>query len=129
MQYKIPRTDEPVAAEYARLLDEIDRLADRLDRQFRIPLTRVRFGWDPVIGFIPVAGDLVTAVLALRIIAAARRLGADKALLRRMAGNSALDIAVGLIPVIGTLFDVVYRSNVRNVELLMAEIRRQRPAA
>jgi hypothetical protein len=68
----------------------------------------------------------VTAVLAMRIIAAARRLGADKALLRRMAGNSALDIAIGLVPVVGTLFDVFYRSNVRNVELLLAEIRRQR---
>ena len=127
MQFKIPRPEEQVPPEYARLLDDIDRLADRLDRQFRIPLTRVRFGWDPVIGFIPIAGDLVTAVLALGIIAAARRLGADKALLRRMAGNSALDIAVGLIPVIGTLIDVFYRSNVRNVELLMTEIRRHRP--
>jgi hypothetical protein len=130
MQFKIPEPNEPVDPEYARLLDEIDRLAETLDRRFRIPLTNVRFGWDPVIGFVPIAGDLVTATLAIKIILAARRLGADKALIRRMAANSATDIAIGLVPIIGTLFDIFYRSNVRNVETLKDEIRRRRnPAA
>jgi hypothetical protein len=130
MQFKIPEPNEPVHPEYARLLDEIDRLAETLDRRFRIPLTNVRFGWDPVIGFVPIAGDLVTATLAIKIILAARRLGADKALIRRMAANSATDIAIGLVPIIGTLFDIFYRSNVRNVETLKDEIRRRRnPAA
>jgi hypothetical protein len=126
MQFKIPRAGEAVHQDYARLLDDVDRLAESLDRRFRIPLTRVRFGWDPVIGIIPVAGDLVTAALAIRIIMIARRLGADRKLLRQMSGNVALDTAAGLVPLIGTVFDVFYRSNVRNVELLMTEIRRQR---
>lgn len=130
MQFKIPEPNEPVHPEYARLLDEIDRLAENLDRRFRIPLANVRFGWDPVIGFVPIAGDLVTAALAIKIILAARRLGADKALIRRMAANSAIDIAIGIVPIIGTLFDIFYRSNVRNVETLKDEIRRRRnPAA
>jgi hypothetical protein len=126
MQFKIPEPNEPVHPEYARILDEIDRLAENLDRRFRIPLTNIRFGWDPVIGFVPIAGDLVTAALAIKIILAARRLGADKSLIRRMAANSATDIAVGLVPVIGTLFDIFYRSNVRNVESLKDEIRQRR---
>jgi hypothetical protein len=104
----------------------VDKLAENLDRRFRVPLTNIRFGWDPVVGFVPVAGDLVTAALAVRIIMTARRLGADRALLRRMAGNAALDIGIGLVPIVGAVFDVFYRSNVRNVELLMAEISRQR---
>lgn len=126
MQFKIPELNEPVHPDYARLLDEIDRLAGRLDTQFRIPLTNVRFGWDPVVGFVPIAGDLVTAALAIKIILTARRLGADKALLRRMSVNSATDIAFGVVPIIGTLFDIFYRSNVRNVEALKDEIRRRR---
>ncbi len=126
MQFKIPASNEPVHPDYARLLDEIDRLAGRLDTQFRIPLTNVRFGWDPVVGFIPIAGDLVTAALAIKIILAARRLGADKTLIRRMSLNSATDIAFGVVPIIGTLFDIFYRSNVRNVEALKDEIRRRR---
>lgn len=126
MQFKIPEPNEPVHPEYARLLDEIDRLASRLDTQFRIPLTNARFGWDPVVGFVPIAGDLVTAALAIKIILTARRLGADKALIRRMSVNSATDMAIGLVPIIGTLFDIFYRSNVRNVEALKDEIRRRR---
>lgn len=130
MQFKIPEPGEPVHPDYARLLDEIDRLADSLDRRFCIPRTNVRFGWDPVVGFVPIAGDLVTAALAIKIILAARRLGASKALVRRMAANSAADMAIGLVPVIGTLFDAVYRSNVRNLDALKDEIRRRRnPAA
>ncbi len=126
MQFKIPEPNEPVHPEYARLLDEIDRLAETLDRRFRIPLTNVRFGWDPVVGFVPIAGDLVTAALAIKIILAARRLGASKALVRRMAANSATDIAIGLVPIIGTMFDIFYRANVRNVEAFKDEIRRTR---
>jgi hypothetical protein len=126
MQFKIPRAGEPVPQDYARLLHDVDKLAENLDRRFRVPLTNIRFGWDPVVGFVPIAGDLVTAALAVRIIMTARRLGADRVLLRRMAGNAALDVGIGLVPFVGAVFDVFYRSNVRNVELLMAEISRQR---
>jgi hypothetical protein len=126
MQFKIPGPGDPVDPDYTRLLDEIDTLAERLDRRFRIPLTKVRFGWDPIVGFVPIAGDLVTATLAIKIILAARRLGADKALIRRMAANSAIDIAFGLVPFIGTLFDIFYRSNVRNMDMLKDHIRRRR---
>lgn len=126
MQFKFPEPNEPVHPEYARLLDEIDRLADSLDRRFCIPLTNVRFGWDPVVGIVPIAGDLVAAALALKIILTARRLGAGKDVLRRMAVVSAADIAISIVPIIGTLFDVFYRSNIRNVEALKDEIRRRR---
>ncbi len=53
--------------------------------------------------------DIITAALAVRIIMTARRLGAQPALLRRMAGNAAIDAAIGLVPVIGAVFDVFYR--------------------
>lgn len=128
MLFTIPRASENVPREYTELLDEIDRLAERLDRQFQIPMTRVRFGWDPVIGFIPIAGDLVTAALAVKIILSARKLGADKALLRRMAANTAIDATFGLIPVAGTIFDLFYRANARNVALLLEAIRKERGA-
>ena len=104
MQFKIPRDGEPVPQDYARLLNDVDKLAENLDRRFRVPLTNIRFGWDPVVGFVPVAGDLVTAALAVRIIMTARRLGADRVLLRRMAGNAALDIGIGLVPIVGAVF-------------------------
>ncbi len=126
MQFEIPAAGDPVDPAYARLLDEIDLLAESLDQRFRLPLTSIRFGWDPVIGLVPVAGDLVSAALAVKIILAARRLGADNQLLRRMAAHTAIDVCCGIVPLVGSLFDIFYRSNVRNIELLKEEIRIRR---
>jgi hypothetical protein len=89
-------------------------------------MTNVRVGWDPIVGIVPVLGDLVTAALAIHIIATARRLGADKSRVRRMILNASIDITIGLVPIAGTVFDAVYRANMRNVELLTDEIRNLR---
>ncbi len=128
MPYEIPAAGEPVPPGYAELLDRLDRMAHQLDARFRIPLLGVRFGWDPIIGMVPIAGDIAALVLSLRLVDSARELGADRALLRRMLVNVAVDAAVGLIPVAGTLFDIALRANLRNLELLTGEIRRRRHA-
>jgi len=126
MTYQIPTAKEPVPAEYLRALDHTDRLASLLDSQFRLPLTRLRFGWDPVIGLVPIVGDLAALALSLRIISSARKLGASPALLRRMALNAGIDALAGVVPIAGTVFDFFFRANLRNVGLLMDEIRRKR---
>jgi hypothetical protein len=129
MQLKIPRAGDPVPPDYARLLDSVDRLADRLDCQFRIPWTGIRFGWDPIVGIVPIAGDLVMAAVSVKIIADLRRLGADQTLTRRMLWNILVDTSIGLVPIVGPVFDLFYRANVRNVALLTDEIRKQSRAA
>lgn len=126
MRYNIPTANEPVRPDYLRALDDIDRLACILDSQFRLPLTQVRFGWDPAIGLVPIAGDLVSLTLSLKIIGTARRLGASPALLRRMIINALVDALAAAVPIAGTIFDVFFRANLRNVELLMDEIRQAR---
>lgn len=126
MVFKIPAAGEPVPRGYAELLDQLDRTAHQLDARFRIPLLGVRFGWDPVIGMVPIAGDIAALILALRIVEHARKLGADKALVRRMLVNVAVDAAAGLIPIAGTLLDIALRANLRNLQLLTDEIRRCR---
>ena len=125
-QFKIPAAGEPVPDDYTRLLDRIDRLAYGLDAQFRLPLTNVRVGWDPIVGIVPVLGDIATAALAFHIITTARRLGADRSRVRRMILNASIDIVIGLVPIAGTVFDAIYRANMRNVELLTDEIRNLR---
>ena len=123
MRFQIPAASEPVPSDYLRKLDEIDRLADSLDVRFKLPLTNFRFGWDPLIGLVPIAGDLAAAALSVRIIATARTLGAPASVLRRMVLNAGLDAVIGAIPLAGTIFDLWFRANVRNVQLLMDEIR------
>ena len=94
------------------------KLAYWLDAGFRIPGTDLRFGVDPILGLIPGVGDAAGAVLAGWILVEAYRLGASRATLVRIAGNVALDAAVGAVPLFGDIFDFAWKANLRNVAVL-----------
>jgi uncharacterized membrane protein YoaK (UPF0700 family) len=93
-------------------------LARMLDDNFSIPGTQIRFGWDSVLGFVPVFGDVAGTALALLIVRHAWQTGASKLTLTRMLGNVAADFAIGAIPLIGNLFDFAFKANRRNARLL-----------
>jgi len=97
-----------------RRIGFVSRLMDDL---VPIPGTSHRIGLDPVLGLVPVAGDLVSALAGVWIIVEAVRFGIPGVVLLRMAWNTAVDLVVGAIPLLGDLFDVVFRSNRRNLEL------------
>lgn len=101
-----------------RASQRIRALAHLLDGAFQIPGTSLRIGLDPIIGLLPVAGDLVSASLALYIVYEGWRLGADRETLAKMLANVAIDTAVGLVPAAGDLFDAAFQANLRNLELL-----------
>jgi hypothetical protein len=95
----------------------IGRISRLLDDLVPIPGTSHRVGLDPVIGLIPGAGDLVSAIAGGWIILEAVRFGIPGVVLLRMGWNTAVDLAVGAIPILGDVFDVAFRSNARNLEL------------
>lgn len=99
-------------------LERLRRLTWWLDTRWTIPGTRIGVGLDGIASLLPVAGDTLTAVVSLHIINEAARFGVPKGLIGRMLGNVALDWAVGSIPVIGTIFDISFKANVRNLRLL-----------
>jgi hypothetical protein len=101
-----------------RDLDNARALARVLDTAVGIPGTRLRIGLDALLGLIPGAGDAVSAALSGYIILAAARAGATRPVLLRMVGNVVVDTVVGSIPLLGDLFDVAFRANIRNVALL-----------
>jgi hypothetical protein len=88
-----------------------------LDDLIPIPGTNQRIGLDPVIGLVPWIGDLVSAAAGFWLIAEAARFRIPSVVLTRMVANTTLDLLVGAIPFLGDLFDVVSRSNRRNLEL------------
>jgi hypothetical protein len=96
----------------------LDAFADLLDTRFVIPGLKVRFGMDALVGLVPGIGDLVMSAASLWLIYEARRLGAPWHVLARMLGNVAVDGAVGAVPLAGDAFDVMWRTNRRNMRLL-----------
>jgi hypothetical protein len=95
----------------------IQRVTRVLDELVPIPGTGQRVGLDPIIGLIPVVGDVVAALVGSWVIAEAARFGIPRIALARMVVNLLVDLAVGLIPLLGDLIDIVSRSNSRNLEL------------
>lgn len=106
----------------------LGRLAWLLDQAFRIPGTNQRVGVDGLIGLIPGVGDTVGALLSTYIVIEAARRGASLWTVVRMLGNVAVETLVGAIPVLGDLFDIVWKANVRNLALLGDALEQERPA-
>lgn len=99
-------------------LDGVRRLAFLLDAAIPIPGTSWRIGLDPLIGLIPGVGDTLGGLASLYAVVVAARLGAPPSVIARMGVNAALDALLGAVPLVGDLFDVGFRANVRNVQLL-----------
>jgi hypothetical protein len=99
-------------------IEQLRLLAELMDGQFRLPGTNVEFGLDAIIGLVPGIGDLVCGALSLWLIREARSLGAPKWLIAKMLWNVGVEVTVGAIPIVGDLFDVAWKANRKNIELL-----------
>jgi hypothetical protein len=99
------------------------KLEHRLDRQFSI--FGIQFGIDGIIGLVPVVGDIFTGAMGLYLILEARRLGARRWTVARMLANWALDLSLGAVPVLGDVFDIAFRSNTKNLRLLIADLEKR----
>jgi hypothetical protein len=109
-------------AQYQRALERLDRYARMLDSRFRIPFTSIRFGIEPLVGLIPGVGDAAGFAMSFYLISEAARLGAGPKIIGKMIGNLAVDSVVGLVPIAGDAFDLVWRANDRNMSLLRGHI-------
>lgn len=92
-------------------------LARFLDESLRLP-GGYRIGYDGIIGLVPGVGDVVGLMLSAYVVAAAAKLGVAKSVLIRMCANVAIETIVGTIPLIGDLFDFVFKANSRNLALI-----------
>lgn len=118
---------QPTPEQRDAIRQELDRYVWLLDDCIRVPGTRIRLGLDSLVGLIPGVGDAATGAAALALVWRAHRLGAPPALLGQMLKNVGIDVAVGAIPVVGDLFDVTWRANRRNLDLLRAHFHVEPP--
>jgi hypothetical protein len=112
------RSPLPTTFDADERLRWLERVTHLMDSQFRLPGTRFRFGLDPLLGLLPIVGDLSTTAVSVALLLTMLRHGASGAVVVRMALNILIDTVVGGIPIIGNVFDFAYKSNERNVALL-----------
>ena len=103
----------------------VEALARLMDGAFVLPGTNIRLGLDAVVGLVPVAGDMISGLISSYLIWEARQLGAPRWLIARMMANTLLDTTIGAVPVLGDAFDVMFRSNMRNMALLRRHLEKQ----
>ena len=114
--------EQKTLSEIERELDHLNQLARTLDSRFVLPGTSIRFGLDTLIGLVPGIGDTLVAAPSAWIIWRGHRMGIGKRHIARMVANSAADYVIGLVPVIGDLFDVGFKANLRNVAILQEQL-------
>ncbi len=98
--------------------DHASKLAHWLDDRFKIPGTDIRFGLDPIISLVPGAGDWLAGALSSYFILLGARAEVPQSVLLRMGFNVLLDILIGSIPLLGDIFDIGWKANTKNAELL-----------
>lgn len=109
-------------------LERARAMATLLDESIRVPGLGYRVGLDPLLGVVPVGGDVVAAAASLYVVAEAANAGVPSRTLARMVALVAVDLVVGSIPVVGTLFDAVWKANRWNVAALERHVERGRAA-
>lgn len=121
----VRRVDVPVdAPDLEKDLERVRLLSKWLDARFRV--AGIPFGFDSLIGLIPVVGDTVTSIIASYPILLAQRHGLSKLVQARMAANVGLDWLVGLVPGVGDLFDIAYKANLKNLRLFEEAVEKKR---
>ena len=98
-----------------------------LERSFTLPGINMPVGLDAIIGLVPVLGDIVTTAMGAYIVWEARNLGLPKWKLMRMGANVLFDTAIGAIPVVGDAADLVFRSNAKNLRILLKHLDKHHP--
>jgi hypothetical protein len=102
----------------SRDFKQLDWIAKLMDAQFSVPGTNFRFGLDGIIGLIPGAGDISTFAISAYLLTIMARNGAGGYVMARMVVNVVIDALFGMIPILGDLFDIAFKANMRNLKLM-----------
>lgn len=108
-------------------IHHLRKLATLMDRAFTLPGTKIQFGWDSILGLIPGLGDTAGLAVSGYIVTMARQLGAPRWMVAMMVWNIFIDWLIGLVPFLGDIFDVGWKANIRNIELLEKYLEKRPP--
>lgn len=96
-----------------------EKLVRALDEIIRIPGTNIGIGLDSVVGFIlPGAGDVITGIGSIALLLLALKEKVPTVAIGRMLINIAVDTIAGSVPIVGDVFDVFWKSNRKNLDII-----------
>ncbi|NEO52073.1 MAG: DUF4112 domain-containing protein [Okeania sp. SIO3B5] len=101
---------------------ELRKISDLLDNAVRVPGTSYSVGIDPLLGLIPGGGDFLGGLISVYIVFSGAMMGLPRETLIRMAYNIVFDYLVGIVPVLGDLFDVAWKANSKNMDIMEAHL-------
>lgn len=104
---------------------QVETLAHLLDDAFRLGTSRVRFGLDPLLGFVPVVGDVLVTACGAVILVIARQLGVPIIVLIRMTYNLLVNGLLGTVPLVGDLYSFQFKCHAKNTALLLRAVKRR----
>ncbi|MGX1189244.1 hypothetical protein ACSSV3_000692 [Porphyrobacter sp. MBR-49] len=119
----------PTGTDAASVRARVTIMEKLLERSFVIPGVNFPVGLDALIGLVPVLGDIVTTAMGAYIVWEARNLGMSRWKLARMGLNVLFDAAIGVIPLVGDAADLLFRSNTRNLKIILKHIDKHHPEA
>jgi hypothetical protein len=99
---------------------ELEVFSQLMDNRFHVPVLGWRFGLNAIIDLIPEFGDVVTSIVAFYILVSAVRYRVPKVTLLRMGMNIGIYFLGGLVPIVGDIFAIWWKPNIRNMNLLRA---------
>jgi len=109
----------------------VEAMEKLLERLFVIPGIKRPVGLDAILDLVPVIGDVAAAALGSYIVWEARNLGMSKWQMARMAGNVGVNWLLGLfsvVPVVGVIPTLLYRSNTYNLRIIKRHLDKHHPA-
>ena len=120
----------PVGTDPQSVRQRVEAMERLLERLFVIPGTNQPVGLDAILDLIPGVGDIAGAVLGAYIVWEARNLGMSKWQMTRMVGNVGVNWLLGLlsvVPVIGVVPDLLFRSNTYNLRIIKRHLDKHHP--
>jgi hypothetical protein len=118
----------PLGADPAAVRRRVEALEAVLERMFVIPGINRPVGLDVILNLLPFGGTTIAAAMGSYMMWEARNLGMSKAQMARMGGNVGLDWLVGLIPFVGAIPDLFFRSNTRNLRIIKRHLDKHHPS-
>lgn len=117
----------PLGKDAASVRQRVEALEKVLERAIHVPGINRKVGLDAIAGLVPVAGDVLTAIMGAYLVWEARNLGLPRWKMWRMAGNVLFDTALGAVPLAGDVADFFFRSNSRNLRIIRKHLDRHHP--